>query len=464
MQIKKKNSDDERRILIGMIVNTTVLGRMSSKWQDRMFRSRWANIIAQWCLKYYKKYDKPPMQQIESLYETWAEKSKDETVVTLVEKFLYSISDEYEDLKEEINPEYVIDLAGKYLNKVKLERLVEQIEEDIEQGHSDKSIEHVTAFNRVEMGVGAGINVMQDIEVIRQAFAVTAEPIIKYPSKLGEFFANDLLPSCFISFMGKAGVGKSWWLMDIAYRAALQRKRVAYFEVGDMGQTPTMLRLIKRAAGRPLTSGDYEYPLSIDRKPKKKPYIEFESKSVKGDISWRDAVRNFRRIMKKRIKSKDSYLKLSCHYNSTLSVMGLESILNEWILDGWIPDVVIIDYADILLMEYADKEGRDCINETWKRLRALSQKFHVLLVTATQGDAGSYDKKMIGMGNFSEDRRKIDSVTGMIGINQTDKWEEEVGLYRLNWIKRREAKRWSRRCVHVASCLDIANPCVKSCW
>ena len=43
MRIEKKNSDSERRILIGMIVDPIVLGRISSKWQYRMFKSKWAN-------------------------------------------------------------------------------------------------------------------------------------------------------------------------------------------------------------------------------------------------------------------------------------------------------------------------------------------------------------------------------------------------------------------------------------
>jgi hypothetical protein len=57
MKIQKKNNNDERLILIAMIVDETVLGRIAAKWQKGMFNSKWANIIAKWCLKYYTKYD-----------------------------------------------------------------------------------------------------------------------------------------------------------------------------------------------------------------------------------------------------------------------------------------------------------------------------------------------------------------------------------------------------------------------
>ncbi len=67
MKIEKRSGSKERLILIGMIVDITVLGRISSKWQRGMFKSRWANIIAKWCISFYHKYEDVPMNQIESL-------------------------------------------------------------------------------------------------------------------------------------------------------------------------------------------------------------------------------------------------------------------------------------------------------------------------------------------------------------------------------------------------------------
>ena len=77
MKIDKKNNNQERRILIGMIVDSVVLGRISSKYQQQMFKSKWANIISKWCLKYYQKYKKAPMKHIESLFENWSTQTKD---------------------------------------------------------------------------------------------------------------------------------------------------------------------------------------------------------------------------------------------------------------------------------------------------------------------------------------------------------------------------------------------------
>jgi len=152
--------------------------------------------------------------------------------------------------------------------------------------------------------------------------------------------------------------------------------------------------------------------------------------------------------------------RVQVHPNSSITAAGIESILVEWAMNGWVADVVIIDYADILAAP-PGTEGRDCINENWKRMRRISQELHCLLITASQADAGSYTSELIKRGNFSDDRRKNDHVTAMIGINTTDE-DKEDGMTRLNYMKRREEDFSQRRQVQVASCLAIGMPLVKS--
>jgi len=123
-------------------------------------------------------------------------------------------------------------------------------------------------------------------------------------------------------------------------------------------------------------------------------------------------------------------------------------------------DVVVIDYADILLMESGD-DNRNKINECWKQLRRLSQTWHCLVITATQSDAASYTAGTMGRQHFSEDKRKLAHVTGMIGLNQTED-EKEEAIMRLNWIARRESHYVERKCIYVVGCLPIANPAIKS--
>ena len=100
-------------------------------------------------------------------------------------------------------------------------------------------------------------------------------------------------------------------------------------------------------------------------------------------------------------------------------------MIKSWERDGWLPDVIVIDYADLLAAESSRTEGRDTINGTWKALRALSQELHGLVVTATQSDANSATTGLLTRANFSEDKRKFAHITGMNGLNQNNEEKKE---------------------------------------
>jgi len=444
-----------------MIVDITVLGRISSKWQRNMFKSRWANIVAKWCVDFYRKYEDVPMNQIENLFQSWASETNDKETINLVEKFLDTLSEEYEDLQAESNSDYIIDMAGKYFNRVRVERLVDIIQGDIDRGKVTEAVNHAVNFNQIEMGVGQGIDILQDTEAIKEAFREKGETLIQYPGALGTFFKSALERDAFIAFMAPDKVGKSFWLIDMAYRAMLQRKRVAFFEAGDSSQNQVMRRLMVRVSHRPLYPSTIKYPTEIYIDEDGNGDVEVERRVYKSKLNWREAKKACKKLMRKRIKSKDSYFRLSCHFNSTLSVRGIQDALQNWAREDWVPDVVVIDYADILNMDHPGLEGRDRTNETWKRLRSLSQMFHCLVVTASQTDANAYKTNVITRSNFSEDKRKLAHVTGMIGINAKEE-EKDIGITRLNWVVLRERAFSVNKCTYVAGCLDVANPAIKS--
>ncbi len=467
MRIKQKTnkkSKDEKRILIGMIVDDIVLGRISSKWENNMFRSRWANLISSWCISFYKKYNKAPRKNIEQLYNKWSNKTKDENTIVIVGKFLGTLSEDYEELQEESNSDYILDMAGEYFNTVRMEQLIDKVQTEMDNESPEEAHRIISSYAQVEMGVGKGIDVLHDKEAIKEAFKSKEEPLITYTGPLGKFFSDAFERDGFISFMGPEKRGKSFWLMEIAYKAMIQRRRVAFFEAGDMSQNQIMRRLMTRVARRPLFAGNIKYPLHIKRIGDGNDVkIRTKTRMYRHRLSWRYAVKSCRRLMIKKIRSRnESYFRLSCHPNSSLSVSGIMSILQDWEREEWIPDVIVVDYADILNMDHPALEGRDRINATWKQLRALSQMYHCLVVTATQADSASYLRPTIDMTNFSEDKRKMSHVTGMIGINATAS-EKERGIMRLNWIVRREGAYSTRQCVFTAGCLSIANPAVRSC-
>jgi len=462
MKVDTHDATEEKRILTALIVDSMVLGQVSARWkQEGLFRIRWANLVGKWCVNYFRRYNKAPKGDIEGLFQSWADKATDDTTVELVDQFLGELSDDWEAEEEDTNSDYVIDFAGEHFNAVQLENMANIVKGHVDRGDVTKALAVAAKWNHLEMGVGAGIDVLHDRAAVEEAFAIKAKPLITYPGDLGKFFGDQLGRDEFVALTGKASVGKTWWLIDIAWQAIRQHNRVAFFEVGDMSQHQIMRRFMCRSSGAPLT-GPYniEVPTHISR-GEENGTADVETKIVKfeGPLNWHEAWKSC--VVKTR-RHKKSLMKLSTHPNSSINVEGIGNVLDIWERAGWVPDVVVIDYADILAIPTGYTPGdRDAINETWKQLRNLSQSRHILVVTATQADANSYDAHTIRRGNFSDDRRKNDHVTAMLGINATEE-ESDRGIFRLNWTKRREEAFSESRCVTVAGCLQLGRPHIKS--
>jgi hypothetical protein len=467
MKISKRDGSKERLILISMITDKSVLGSISGKWERGLFSAKWCDLVASWCIKYFNKYGEAPNQSIEGLFESWASNGKaDESTVKLVEKFLNSLSDEYESETRK-SSDYIIDLAGAHFNEVKLKSLARKIEGAVDNGELEEALAELTKFNRVDMGVGAGIDAFRDKDAMRKAFESANERLIEYPDDLGLFFQNIFERDGFVAFQAPEKRGKSFVLLDVAWNAALQRRKVAYFEAGDNSQNQVMRRFLTRATKHPFRlrtgfPGEVLIPTSISREPDSEiADVEHSIKTYDRPLSWGRGFKACKKLLRSKIKSDDAMFRIDAHPNSTLSVHKIKSILDAWERDGWIPDVIVIDYADILAAPAGFAETRDQINATWKQLRALSQQLHCLVVTATQADADSYRVHTQTKRNFSEDKRKHSHVTAMVAINQTIE-EKQKGIMRLNFLDLRDGEYQEMHCIHVAGCLALANPFMKA--
>lgn len=456
------DAKQENRVVTAMVVDKQALAAIAEKWDPHLglFESKWGNIVGTWAVRHYKKYKVAPLSAIEGYFDEWAAKQKDKALVKGVEKFLKTLSGDYSRLKRSSQTEYAIDAAASYFNRVKQQQLVEEAKRLLEVGDVEKVDKLFGGYHKLEMGVGTGVDVLGDAGAMKRAFEQKSEPLIKYPGAMGVFFGPSLERDGFISFEAPEKRGKTWILMDIAWMAMLQGRRVAFFEVGDLSESQALRRFAVRATKRPLEACTYTYPISLDPAGESvTTTATVEERKAEKALTYEQVQRAVKKYTGKRRGG--PLLKLFTYPMSSINVTGMEAVLAHQERDGWVWDVLVTDYADILAPLDGKAEGRDQVNGTWKGLRRLSQQYHGLCVTATQTDADSYDTDIIDMSNFSEDKRKRAHVTGSIGINQTDA-EKEMGITRFNWIVRREWAFSKRKCVHVAGCLSLARPVIHS--
>lgn len=467
MKIIKYQATEEKTILTALITHDQILGRIHEHaGHGPLFKSKWANLVSKWCFDYYLKFRKAPRAVIQQIFVKYSQQEGDESAVEIIDKFLATLSRSYSALAEEMNIEYVIDLAANYFRKLRLEKMAEGIETALERHDLDGAQECYDEFEPVSFGKDAWSNPFCKSEVLETLGAAQSESVIEMPGAMGKFLSPALERNGFIAFVGPEKRGKSFWLTEMVWRALRQRRRVLYYSLGDMSKAQVNFRLYKRAAQRPMFTKTLTLPTGIkvggkDEGGRPAASIETFTREFPGL-----SVSSIKRAIVKLstvTALKQLRLKLQCAGSSVISASQIEQDIQNFSKDGWVPDVVVIDYADELAPEpsSAKLDYRHQVNETWRTIRRITLDYHCLAITATQAAARSYDAWVITKKDFSDDKRKNAHVTGMIGINQTA-GEKQSGLYRLNWVLLRDGAWSEMQCLWTAGNLAVACPCIKS--
>ena len=468
MQVERYDGSLVRQVLTGMITSTRVLNRLTPRWtKDGLFASSWENIIGTWCVQYHKKYKKAPGRHIEGLFQSWAEMSGDKETARTIGKFLKELSGRYLTLKKKLNPDFIVDQAGELFNRIAAKKLRDIIDGSLDTGRVDQALKAILKFKKVDVGVQE-IIMLKNEGMWDNTFREEPEPIVKYPGELGEFFGRSLRRDRFVVFMAPMKRGKSFMAFDLAWRAMQQGNRVIYFQLGDLSMDEEMERVASRLTMTPVVEGKYRLPTELKITMDVPKVTKWEDRVSKERLSAdkvQKAVERFGKGKKLEIgKGNIDNIKWSFHPTRSLGMDGVRAVIDGAVADGFHPDVVVLDYMDILAPPpgYSD-DHRAAVNDNWMAARRLSQELRALVVSATQANAASFRADRLGMHHFSEDNRKFAHVTGMIGINQKE-GEKEQEIYRLNWVVLRGEKYSPARDCFAAGCLAVAHPLMVSCF
>ena len=90
-------------------------------------------------------------------------------------------------------------------------------------------------------------------------------------------------------------------------------------------------------------------------------------------------------------KTTKGALKLVTFPANTMTAIKMEKVLDEMVVDGFVPDVIVVDYADIIMSE-KNREHRHDINDKWLSLRSLAQKKHCAVITGSHTAKTTFKK------------------------------------------------------------------------
>lgn len=498
----------ERQMVIGFITSTDFLQRFSGQWNPRVFESTTAQTLSQWCLDFFRQYGKAPDRNIETIYTEKLRTGLDKDQAEWIADILDSLSEEYEDGNPEqsgVDSQPLIDQAQRYITERLLRITAEDVLFELNHGNTAQALEIGQSIIPTSADLSQDCDPFKcSVEKIQAAFNARLAPVVTFPKALGHFWNAEFTPGSFIALMGKEKIGKSLLLLEIAFRAVKTGTRTAFFQAGDMTEAQQLRRMAIYLAERSdqdrycngmwipqvdcllhqtdeCNDRNREEPDKLFKDPKE---ITWENLVIKAQkepehkpchncpqlvgspwLKWRPGVQPLTgkeafRCLRRFGRQYPDRLRLSTHPNETLTVSHIKQILNNWKQrTGFIPQVVLVDYADILAPDpdLSRLDFRHQQSRIWQRLRNLSQEYNCLVATVTQIKADGYDKKLLSLADFSEDKRKFAHVTAMYGINQTPE-EKRIGLIRLNELVVRESDFDMTRPVTILQRLQMGRP------
>ena len=493
--------DEEQKILTGLIVDDTYCTGVLAMLRPEHLESKYARRIVKWVRDYHTKYDKAPGKEIETVYKVNSN-SIAEGEADIIEGFLTTLSTQYET-GSEYNWEYQIDLTRDYIRDRALKVLTENVKVLSDRGDRDLAEGFVRDFIVTTKYTTQWVWPLLDIELQHRMLDRSKQGLFLLDGAPGRLF-GPWQAGWIVAFVGPEKRGKSWWLIEVAIQAIVQRLRVAFFSLEMIDEDMTA-RIVRNVTGLPDEAGQIKGPVwdcaynqndscDLDVRTNNEPIptndvgvpMFDETSSYHPCTYCKDHPRKYLRHYKvaswfeqfhrgdtfydKVVSRAAEFAKQYSGHNlalrtfprNSVGVDGIIAALDELkTTHDFLPHIVIVDYADILMAEGREEE-RHKLDLIWKRLAALAQERKVIVVTASQAKSASRKQRSVRPGDFAEDYRKGATVDLAIGLSQIDSEEEgkserEQMVMRLSAMAVRHTRTPNEEC-YVLQNLELGQP------
>ena len=489
--------DLERRIAQACVVSSEFLSGARNAVKLDMVDAPYCRAVIEWSMEYFDKHGTPPGRNIIDIAEI-RKGSLDGEGESLLLQFLGTLERDFK-ANPHLNAGYLLEAARTRSRQRTIEHAANEALAYSKRGDYDAAAAALDSFRSIGPCSKPMVRPYSDPSVLVRAFdKERREPLIKFPYAMGKMMNRHCVRGGFVVFQAPEKKGKSHILWNVAKQALGYGRRVALFGVGDMSEEQTVERIAISHCGYGMDEESCEEQIDTifdcehcqdnscvdvhcpqkggliggvikdvlkinpeqilkdnpDYKPcsycrgehgrdsRFRPTFYFQ-RTPKLPILSSD--RKARAEMWKFINVSQGDLRMHCAPSGTFSIKDLRAKLKEEeASDGFVPDVVVIDYMDILASSDKKQDFRHQQNDIWKDARALALEYNILVVSATQSNAAAYDIETQTMDNYSEDKRKLGHVTLFVGLNQTPD-EYRANLMRLGVILQREGKNSGRQ-------------------
>ena len=369
----------QSKIITSLITDVKFIQTISDILSSSMFDSDSNKWLVKEIKKYYLEYKKQPT--LEVLKYKIEEIDNDVLKTGVVEK----LRDVWKNV-ESTDLEFV---QSETLNFCKNQTLKSAILESVER-LQNKDYDGIKSIIDEAMKAGSSRDLGHDyISSLETRLEESARETVKTPWDI----INDVMDGGLGAgelgvVVAPAGIGKSWTLQALGGDALKKGKVVVHYTL-ELNENYVGLRYDSIFSG--VTTANIKY---------------------------------YKEDVKEKIEKLPGKLLIKYFATKAASVQTLGAHLKQIELSGTKPDVVIVDYADILMPTGNFREKRHAIGNIYEDLRGLAGELEIPIWTASQANRSALEEDVIGADKVAEDYSKV--MTADFVMSMSRKVEDKI--------------------------------------
>ena len=367
------------KVIASMFTDRTFLQQIADIIQPDYFESDANSWLLEIILDHFRQYKTPPTKDVLKVKVTDVDNDVLKTAILeqLKDVFRYMESDDLTFVKDEIL---------RFCKNQEIKRAIMDSVSLLKMGNYDEIKTKIDSA----MTAGADTDVGHEYkkEVQLRYTEAARDTVTTGWDVIDDLMDGGLAPGELGVVMAPAGIGKSWMLINIGANAIKQNKTVIH------------------------------YTLELNEN-----YVGQRYDSVITGIAAQN-LKNYTEDIEEKLQSISGELIIKYYPTKSVGVMGIKAHVEKTIMLGNQPDLIIVDYADLLKVSSKDKH--EALEELYEDLRGMAGEYGVPVWTATQANrsaleddiieadkiASSYGKVMVSDFLMSLSRKVEDKLSG----------------------------------------------------
>ena len=367
------------KVLAAMFVDRTFLQQIADIIQSDYFESDANSWLLDILIDHFREYKTPPSKDVLKVKVTEIDNDILKTAVLeqLKDVFRYMESDDLTFVKDEIL---------KFCKNLEIKRAIMDSVGLLKMGSYDEIKSKIDSAMKAGADTDIGHEYKKD--VVARYNEAARHTVTTGWDVIDDLMDGGLAPGELGVVMAPAGIGKSWMLINIGANAIKQNKTVIH------------------------------YTLELNEN-----YVGQRYDSVITGIAAQN-LKNYTDDIEEKLKDINGELIIKYYPTKSVGVMGIKAHIEKTIMLGNKPDLIVVDYADLLKVSSKDKH--EALEELYEDLRGMAGEYDVPVWTATQANrsaleddiieadkiASSYGKVMVSDFLMSLSRKVEDKLSG----------------------------------------------------